>query len=173
MSDIEVWKEVPGYEGFYSVSNLGRVRRDAVGQGARAGYILKATVSRPVGYLRVGLVRDGKQKTRFIHNLVANAFLGPYPDGQCVNHKDGNKLNNLPGNLEYMTLGDNNRHAWQIGILTRKSFCIAGHQLVGDNVYIHPKRLTQECRACASRRRREYKKRQQVKGLARSLKKNS
>lgn len=117
--EAEAWRPVVGYEGVYSVSSLGRVRRDAGGRGARAGYVLRSTLMK-TGYLRVGLVRDGKQETRTVHSLVADAFLGPRLPGMTVNHRDGDKANPALSNLEYVTYGENNSHALRLGLRVAK-----------------------------------------------------
>jgi len=84
----EVWKEIDGYN--YSVSNLGRVKNN------KSDYILKNCIGR-------------KRRTFKIHKLVAIAFLNHIPCGfkLVVNHKDGNKLNNRPENLEIVTQREN------------------------------------------------------------------
>lgn len=65
-----------------------------------------------IGYLAVSL----HGKTTKIHQLVAKTFI-PNPDNlPCINHKDGNKLNNLIENLEWCTQGQNASHAWQTGL---------------------------------------------------------
>jgi hypothetical protein len=64
------------------------------------------------GYLEVKL-RDRNVK---IHSLIAEEFIGKRPNGYCVNHKDGNKLNNKPSNLEYLTISDNTLHAISLGL---------------------------------------------------------
>jgi uncharacterized protein YerC len=109
---IEVWRDVPGYEGLYSVSSWGRVRSLI---GRRRG--LAQGCMRREGYWGHSLNRDGKLKTFRTHMLVALAFLGPRPAGYTVNHKDGNKLNNRASNLEYMTLADNIRHGFAHGLM--------------------------------------------------------
>lgn len=72
----ESWRPVVGYEGVYSVSDLGRVRRDMAGKGARAGYVLRQRIDKQTGYPRIGLVVGGIQASRTVHSLVAEAFIG-------------------------------------------------------------------------------------------------
>jgi len=85
----EDWKPVVGYQKWYEVSDLGRVRRctDAMRRGIKAGYLLK---QRPTGrgYLFVGLYNRDTKVTRstLVHNIVTAAFLGPKPPGMQVNH---------------------------------------------------------------------------------------
>lgn len=100
--ESEIWKDIPGYEGKYQVSNLGRVRSlDRIDDENhfRKGQIMKAKLLR--GYARVPL-RDGKkQKDYQVHRLVALAFI-PNPDNlPQVNHKDQNPGNNCVDNLEW------------------------------------------------------------------------
>lgn len=66
----------------------------------------------PCGYLRVKM----NNKSYQIHSIVAKYFLGDRPHGYSVNHKDGNKLNNRPSNLEYVTIADNIKHAVKHGL---------------------------------------------------------
>jgi hypothetical protein len=65
----------------------------------------------PDGYLRIKM-----GKYYLIHHLVANAFIGERPKGLCVNHKDANKLNNRPDNLEYVTIAENIHHSVKHGM---------------------------------------------------------
>lgn len=162
----EQWKPIPGYETFYSASSIGRIRRDRGGRGTRSiGHILKQRADKQTGYLRLHLVTNGIDIVRTVHSLVAAAFLGPCPIGLCVNHKDGNKVNNTPTNLEYLTLADNNKHAAANGLTYRPTHCIAGHEFTEENTYNRYDRgRARECKICSRRRKREYKVRQ--KGLA-------
>ena len=106
----EIWKPIPGFEGWYSVSNLGRIRRDHSRPGTYIGRILKWHPNHD-GYAQVGLSKDAVQSTHPIHKLVARAFLGVPPKGQEVNHKDGDKWNPRLSNLEYGTHLYNMRHS--------------------------------------------------------------
>jgi HNH endonuclease/NUMOD4 motif/Helix-turn-helix domain len=120
---LEQWRPVVGFEGLYEVSDLGRVRRvgkaarhgKGHGGGARRGRVRRVHRGQD-GYVRVQLWRDGRAFMRLVHCLVAQAFLGPVPPGQEVNHRNGNKADCLLANLEYVTHPENNRHAYQRGL---------------------------------------------------------
>ena len=112
----EEWRSVVGYEGFYSVSSLGRVRRDHAATNTYAGRILKPSPTHN-GYLCVPLsVPNRKLIRRFVHLLVSCAFIGPRNRLE-VNHKDTNKKNNRANNLEYVTSKENKAHASQFGLM--------------------------------------------------------
>lgn len=111
---MELWKPARGYEGWYEVSNLARVRRARPGKGTRVGQIIKQTLSMR-GRRQVSLSREGEQHTLPVHVLVAHAFIGPRPDGMEINHIDFDCLNNSPDNLEYVKPIENIRHAYAHG----------------------------------------------------------
>lgn len=101
----EIWKDIPGYEGLYQVSNMGRVKRlegyDAGGR-YREEHCLKPQVDGS-NYLQVYLFKNGEGTLTLVHRLVAKAFI-PNPDGKpTVNHLDENKHNNAAWNLEWAT----------------------------------------------------------------------
>jgi len=119
----EEWRPVVGWEGWYSVSNLGRVRRDSRHQEVRrrhAGRVLSVRFHPRRRYAAIHLFRDGASLDRYLHVLVAEAFLGPCPKGKEANHRDGDRKNNAASNLEYMTHSQNIRHALRLGLRRRK-----------------------------------------------------
>ena len=108
---MEEWADVPGYEGFYRVSTLGRVESLRHKRTSKPG-ILKGSVSTQ-GYVRVELWRDKHPKVISVHRLVAKTFI-PNPDNlPQVNHIDGDKANNRVENLEWVTSKQNVNHYWR------------------------------------------------------------
>lgn len=93
----EIWKDIPGYKGFYQASNFGRIKRMTAGKTRE--HILKQF---QVGeYMSVGPSINNVKMQRRVHRLVAMAFI-PNPNMfPCINHKDENKLNNTVANLEW------------------------------------------------------------------------
>jgi len=101
---VEIFKDIPGYEGIYQVSNLGRVKSLKFNREK----ILKPGIDKK-GYLHVVLYNEGKQKTKRLHQLVAMAFLDYTPDGTTkivTDHIDNDRLNNRLSNLQLIS----NRH---------------------------------------------------------------
>lgn len=123
-----MWKDISGYEGLYQVSHAGEVRRLAVPitKAHNAGalcrtpplHLLKWIPDCSKGYVRVRLFKQGVWRTFRIHRLVAGAFLENPTRKREVNHKDGNKLNNHVGNLEWVTSSENFKHALKNGFIT-------------------------------------------------------
>jgi HNH endonuclease/NUMOD4 motif len=105
---FENWRPVPEREGFYEVSDWGRLRSVArkVDYGVRghATYAgrLMVQFKKPNGYLCVDLQRQGKKKREYVHRLVALAFIGPCPIGKEVDHIDGDRAHNAIINLRYL-----------------------------------------------------------------------
>ncbi len=115
----EFWSPIPGYEGFYDVSSLGRVRRIAGGKGAIKGAILTPVFHKKTGYLYVGLYRNKVYKQHSIHALVCRTFNGQPCPGQEVNHLNGVKVDNQADNLQWCTRTENVAHAIKSGLKSR------------------------------------------------------
>ena len=107
---MEEWRKIKGYEGIYSVSNIGNIRNDQTNK------ILSKYVSHK-GYEVIYLCNKGKRKNMKVHRLVAIAFIPNVENKPQVNHKDGNKLNNNVDNLEWVTCKENINHAFKTGLV--------------------------------------------------------
>lgn len=101
----ELWRDIPDYEGYYQVSNQGRVKN------AKTGYILKNWIagrrtSRPNNnYYAVELSKDGVKKTKYVHVLVALSFIdNEYLNNKLVcDHIDEDRFNNALSNLRLIS----------------------------------------------------------------------
>lgn len=118
----EVWKAIPGYEGIYEASSLGRIRtvEGKTTYSKRHGVrhwkqrVLKFRgISYQTGY-RVSLWKNGKSKDWLVARLVAMTFFGP--SDLTVNHIDGNRFNNCVENLEYVSLAENIKKGFETGL---------------------------------------------------------
>lgn len=156
--NAEVWRSVPGYEGAYEVSSLGRVRAlDRTTDRGRKwrGQMMTLCPLRN-DYLIVTLWRDGKQKSPFVHRLVLSAFVGPAPEGTEALHADSDRQNNCLSNLSWGTHSQNQYEQVENGthVHASKTSCPLGHPYDGSNTYIYPGRPHRACRVC----RREYQR---------------
>lgn len=113
----EIWRDVPGWEGFYAVSNLGRIKRLAGSPRCNADRVLKLKQNTR-GYLTYAPVRSGvKQTNVVVHRVVLHAFVGPPPIGkETANHINGIKTDNRLENLEWVTHAQNIKHAYDNGL---------------------------------------------------------
>lgn len=149
---MEVWKPVKGFEGYYEVSSLARLRSvDRVIKTKRGLRRVKGrlinTYESENEYVRVNLFKDDYTKTIRFHRIVAEAFI-PNPDNlPQVNHKDGKKNNNLPENLEWCDNSYNIKHAYDNGLKFATDKMIENCRVQGHNygstnieVYIKSKR---------------------------------
>lgn len=111
-----------GYEGFYSVSNLGRVRSEprtvvrTDGVVTRLNGKLLAPRYNRKGYVVAALTRLAKPQYVTVHRLVVTAFVGAVPGDRQVNHINGVKDDNRASNLEIVTAGENVAHAYSMGL---------------------------------------------------------
>ncbi|MEU8829426.1 NUMOD4 motif-containing HNH endonuclease [Streptomyces sp900116325] len=154
-----VWRPIAGYGANYEVNDLGQVRSRP--RRRTKGGILRLKIAK-VGYPMVSLCANGKQESRFVHHLVAEAFLGPRPEGLQVRHLDGNPLNCTISNLAYGTRSENERDKLRHGTdhNARKTHCPQGHPYDEANTYVN--RGRRNCRAC----NRDRSLRKQVLGDA-------
>lgn len=118
----EEWVAIPGYEGYYEVSNYGQVRsvdRIIVNKnGVKSHYKSRVLrqVSNQCGYLQVMVCRDCKYEFFRTARLVASLFVSNPENKETVNHIDGNKTNNYFGNLEWATRLEQVQHLYSSGL---------------------------------------------------------
>lgn len=120
--EIEIWKPIVGYEGYYLISNLGNVYslgKKYIDSTGRHQIKKPRNVSVRCGiggYLCVDLNANGINEQKCIHRLIAEAFI-PNPENKpTVNHKNGIKLDISIDNLEWATYSENNKHAFDTGL---------------------------------------------------------
>lgn len=118
----EVWKPIKDYEGWYEVSDMGRVRsldrtvyfKDNKRSRDYKGKILKQKYH--YGYPMVNLLRNKEVAVLYVHRLVAETFLNKIENKDWVNHKNGIKSDNRVENLEWCTPSENSIHAKELGL---------------------------------------------------------
>lgn len=116
---IEKWKDIPGYEGLYQVSNLGRVksleRMVTYSDGRRYKYkeIIRKHLSTKQGYLSVSLSKDDKDVRFLVHRLIGICFIENPDNKPFLNHKNGIKSDNSLTNLEWVSAKENVNHAYE------------------------------------------------------------
>lgn len=105
---MEEWRPIPGLAGF-EASSLGRIRK------LRYKILSRELGTRRQDYPRVSVsLQSNKRVRHLVHVLVARAFIGECPKGYEHNHKDGNKSNARPENLEFMTHSQNEHHKFDV-----------------------------------------------------------
>lgn len=179
MNDVtaERWLPVVGYEGFYEVSDLGRVRSldryeqitgPKAGVRRRRGRIMSLFVMPSTGYLCVRLSKHDKQTTWGVHVLVLTAFDRPCPEGMECRHLNGDRTDARLAYLAWGTRSENTLDQVTHGTHrnSRKTKCLMGH----DYDYIVPTTGRRQCSQCkrdnaitrasapGDRRRREFKR---------------
>lgn len=133
--NIEIWKDVVGFEGLYEVSNFGRVRsvehttfvqreKDLIPYNHLQKQKILSQRTGKTGYVKVNLyrntVRSRSMKTALVHRLVAEAFIDNPNNYKHINHKDENKENNCAENLEWCTAKYNLNYGSRKYVLTKK-----------------------------------------------------
>lgn len=131
MNEVEEWRDIPGFEGHYQVSDRGRVRNSR-------GRVRKLQDAWGAGHLRVNLKVSGKETACYVHRLVLLAFEGPCPEGQQVRHLDGDPTNNSLANLKYGTPKENSedtiRHGRTRNGKEARTHCPREHRLEEPNL---------------------------------------
>lgn len=157
----EEWRPVPGWEGLYEVSNLGRVYSDHTGRILRPGMNRR--------HLHVSLYGHGNGgKSHRVHRLVMEAFVGPLPDGQEVRHLDDNPNNNCLNNLVYGTRSENMLDRVSNGTHHNsvKTHCRQGHEFTADNTSIVNGGRGRRCLECHRLESRQRMRRQRAAARA-------
>lgn len=126
---IEQWKSVEAKGLTWLVSSNGRIRapahtttfhRQRLGVAQTYEATFKERDLSPYitnrGYAEVATLQNGKRVKMSVHRLVAQAFSSGYEEALTVNHIDGNKTNNKPSNLEWVSLSRNVQHQWETGL---------------------------------------------------------
>jgi len=112
---VEVWKDVPEYEGYYQVSNFGRIKSLQKRRGGRYGVItiyrehIMSPSENGNGYKMVFLFKNGERKRFYVHRLVAENFLSKCDGRDVINHKNHDRADNKASNLEWCTQKENTR----------------------------------------------------------------
>lgn len=118
---IEIWKDIDGYEGYYQVSNLGRIRsldRIIIGKNGRpqtkVGSIMSDRLNSRINRREIGLRKNDKRKAFKVYRLVAMAFVENEDpiNNTTVNHIDGDTNNNVSSNLEWCSYSKNLQHSY-------------------------------------------------------------
>lgn len=158
----ERWLPVPGYEGLYSVSDLGRVRSEARTITASNGHRRRwpETILKPykneLGYLRVDLWKNNKREKLRVHRLVLEAFVGEAPPGTEACHWNDNPEDNRLENLRWGSSAENELDKVRNGSHNhaRKTHCKWGHEFTPENTRPRVNGKGRQCRACESARLR-------------------
>lgn len=112
---MEKWRDVVGFEGYYMVSSEGRVKshdrlcNGRYGKRQVKGRMLSPKITKGTDYPAVNLMLNGESTMRTVHSLVAEAFIGPRPEGHEVRHRNGKKPDCRASNLRYATRKRNHR----------------------------------------------------------------
>ena len=108
----EIWKDLYGFEDYYKISSNGNMFSKRANRELKLNY-------KKNGYVYCETNVQSEVKTHRVHRLVAKTFLDNRENKPYVNHKDGNKSNNIVENLEWVTGTENNKHAIKTGLVNK------------------------------------------------------
>lgn len=137
INKTEIWKDITGYEGYYQVSNKGRVKsldRYIIYTSKHNRQIRQRINGRILyqgickGYKAVKLSKNHIQTNYSVHRLVSEAFIANPENKPEVNHKNGNKKDNRVVNLEWVTASENQQHSYKF--LGRCGGMLGKHQTI-------------------------------------------
>jgi hypothetical protein len=136
---MEQWKNIPGLDNCYFVSNIGNVMsKERLEISTRRTTIRKTRFLHKIidrnGYYTTRLMYNGKQRIFLIHRLVMLAFVGVDKNRPFVNHKNGIKNDNRLENLEWVTRSENAKHAFRLGLQSNKGEKHPSHKLSSSQV---------------------------------------
>lgn len=117
----EIWRDIDNYNGIYQISNLGNIKslaRKVIQKNGKVIFLRDRTL-KPVmtknGYLQIILSKNKKTERKYVHRLVAQAFIKNFNEKLEVNHKDFNRSNNNLNNLECITHAENYNYSFSKG----------------------------------------------------------
>lgn len=137
----EIWLPIREVDNRYSISNLGRVMNN------KTGKILKPWIDNQ-GYQSIATYsKQHIRKVLKVHRYVALYFCDGYIEGLVVNHIDGNKLNNMASNLEWVSQAENIHHAYRIGLAKPTSSCFPERSVMCVETNIQYKSISEASRS--------------------------
>ena len=163
----EEWKPIPGYEGSYEVSDIGRVRSlnrlDSRGR-RRDGRLMKQTAAKS-GHRFVSLCIDGVRRRWGVHTLVLEAFVGPRPTLHDSCHWNDDPTDNRLANLRWGTRSENRLDCVRNGThnMAAKTHCPQGHAYAPGNTYVYPNG-SRACNECRRAYRESHREERRAKG---------